>query len=140
MDWPSGSGLGAPQPGTWASGEYAWARPCLEKEDRRYNPLDPLSDLASRGGQEESRRTLTRIDERTMPLELRGSGGKALIGYFARTGHIRAGRMELGAGAHLPAESHAGDGLVYVDQGSLFVFIPEASGQRWFEIGPRDEM
>jgi quercetin dioxygenase-like cupin family protein len=75
-----------------------------------------------------------------MPLELGGSGGKALIGCYVRTEYLRAVRIELSGGTHLPAESHAGDELVYVDQGSLFVFIPEGSGQRWFEIGPRDGM
>ncbi len=130
----------APPPATGTSGEYARTRPYLERADWRYSSGDAPSRSAEGPGPGARQPTLKRIEERSMELELRGADQKTIIGYYARTEHLSAGTMTLNAGTRLPAETHVGDELVYVDEGSLFVFAPDSPSQKWFELGPRDGM
>jgi quercetin dioxygenase-like cupin family protein len=130
----------APPPATGTSGEYARLRPYLEKADWRYDSGASASDEVEGKGPSMRRKTLSRIEEGSLTLELRGSDRKTAVGYFARTEHLSAGTMTLNPGTRLPAESHVGDELVYIDEGSLFVCAPDNPGQKWFELGARDGM
>jgi quercetin dioxygenase-like cupin family protein len=130
----------SPPPATGTSGEYARRQAYLEKTDWRYSPADRPSEIGKGIEKGPRRPTLTRIEERLMALELRGANRKAAVGYYAQTEHLSAGTLTLNPGTRMPAESHAGDELVYIDDGSLFVFVPDSPNQKWFELGPRDGM
>jgi len=130
----------APPPSTGASGEYARTRPYLAKEMWHYGAFDEMPGRpdGSRGGP--VRRTLMKVGEGGLQLELLGADQKAIAGYFASTEHLRVGRLELNPGTHIGRQNHVGDELVYVDEGSLFVVLPDNPKHQRFELGPRDGM
>ncbi len=130
----------APPPATGASGEYARSQPYLEKADWRYGPNPAPSPSSPRSSSDTQRRTLTRIQDGWMTLELRGFDRRTVLEYYARTEHLIAGTMTLNPGVQLSPESHAGDELVYIDEGSLLVETVESLGPKRFELGRRDAM
>jgi quercetin dioxygenase-like cupin family protein len=83
-------------------------------------------------------KTLHKISEQNLLLELRGANPKAIIENFVSTENLRAGRILLPPGSHLPAEIHSGDEALYVEAGELFIHIPETPGETWFELHPKD--
>jgi quercetin dioxygenase-like cupin family protein len=80
-----------------------------------------------------------RDDELLWRLE--GTGGGALCSIYVSTEHLTAGKIEVRPGGETAVQSHRGDKSLYVLEGTLNVYLPDADGplgQRWFELGPRD--
>ena len=69
---------------------------------------------------------------------LEGAEQQALTGILASTDHLTVVKTELQPGAKSDLQVHAGDESLYVLEGTLNVRIPEAEGQRWFELHPKD--
>lgn len=61
-----------------------------------------------------------------------------LVGLLAATEHLTVGKAYLQPGQKSPLHMHDGDESLLLTQGRLNVFIPDAEGQRWFELNPMD--
>lgn len=62
-----------------------------------------------------------------------------LVGLYVSTEHLTVGRGNLLPGRRGPIESHDGDKSIYVLDGTLNVFLPDATtAPSWFEIHPGD--
>jgi quercetin dioxygenase-like cupin family protein len=130
----------APPPSMGTSGAYARTRPYLPRDRWRYSSDDMNATWPSVPEVTEVHRTLVKLAARDLLLELRGTGGKSIVGYYASTEYLRAGRLEIPSGCRLPAESHLGDELIYLDEGSLSLHLPDLRGEQLSELGPRDGM
>lgn len=65
--------------------------------------------------------------------------GDLLVGLYVSTEHITVGRGILLPGRHSRVEQHDGDESIYVLDGRLNIFLPDAEGgESWFELGPGD--
>ena len=128
----------APPPATGTSGVYAQTRPFLAREEWRYSVPAKLSGWPSAIAAESTRKTLNKVTEDGLLLELRGASRKALAGYFASTEHLCVGRIDIPAGCVLPGESHPGDEFLYLERGSLSVFLPNTNKGEWFHLAPQD--
>jgi mannose-6-phosphate isomerase-like protein (cupin superfamily) len=63
---------------------------------------------------------------------------QVLVGVIASTEHLTVGRARLLAGQNSGPRRHAGDTSMYALAGTLFVHVPDAPAQKWFELEPRD--
>ena len=82
--------------------------------------------------------TMTVVREADIHWRLEGDKQGALVGLFAATEHLTAGKVVLMPGQVGAIERHGGDESLYVLKGTLNVLTPETEGQRWFEFSPRD--
>ena len=130
----------APPPATGASGDYARTRPYLAKENWLYGELEaiPRRPVGSRSAP--ARPTLVKMGEADLELGLLGGERKTLAAYFASTEFLRVGRLDLAAGAHITDHHDVGDTLVYVDEGSLGIVLPDSPTHSLFELGARGAM
>ena len=130
----------APPPATGASGEYARKRPYLAKEDWHYGGFEGIPRRAAGSRGAPARRTLEKLAEADLSLELLGGAPKAVAGLFASTEFLRVGQLELNPGTRVTQQHQVGDILVYIDEGSLAVSLPDHSTHPRFDLGPRDAM
>ena len=126
----------APPPAQGTSGIYAQNKPYLPKETWQY-----INPHALRGWPRPNQlpgKSLVKIREDELLWELRGGESKMLVGHFASTEHLRVGRLDVPPGFRSPAERHAGDEFLYLNRGSLSIYLPSAEGENGFELRPED--
>ena len=129
----------APPPASGASSAYARQQELLVEskyvDDRWLGRWPMQSDDQKRGA---SISVLTGDDAL---WRLEGTSGGALCSIYVSTEHLTAGKVELRPGGETAVQSHRGDKSLYVLDGTLNVYLPDADGplgQRWFELGPGD--
>jgi quercetin dioxygenase-like cupin family protein len=69
---------------------------------------------------------------------LEGGARLTRVGILAATEHLTVGKIYLLPGQHTDPRVHGGDESIYVLCGHPNVLLPEADGQRWFELKPSD--
>lgn len=126
----------APPPATGTSGAYARTRPYVDKP--RYGRDEWLGRLPMENAKLAKSNTMTVLREADIHWRLEGEKQGALVGLFAATEHLTAGKVVLMPGQAGGLERHGGDESLYVAKGRLNVLTPEADGQKWFELNPRD--
>lgn len=129
----------SPPPSQGTSGSYARTRPFLEQS--RYGQDERMEQIPMQN--EEIRRNFTMTVQREADYiwRMEGEPGDAhpmLVGLMAATEHLTVGKAHLLPGQKSPLQQHPGDECLYVLSGQLNVFVPEAEGQRWFELTPKD--
>jgi quercetin dioxygenase-like cupin family protein len=78
------------------------------------------------------------LRESDLIWRLEGGRQSALIGLYAATDQLTVGKMTLLPGQKSDIEVHGGDEGLYLLKGTLNLLTPEAEGQRWFELHPKD--
>jgi quercetin dioxygenase-like cupin family protein len=126
----------APPPSTGTSGAYARTRPYIEQP--RYVRNDWLGRLPMEQRQAETSATMRVLREADLHWRMESATHPALVGLYAATEHLTAGKMILLPGQSSSMERHGGDEGLYLLKGTLNVLTPEAEGQTWFELHPRD--
>jgi quercetin dioxygenase-like cupin family protein len=126
----------APPPSTGTSGAYARTRPYVEQP--RYVRNDWLGRLPMEQRQAETSATMRVLREADLHWRMESPKHPALVGLYAATEHLTAGKMILLPGQSSSMERHGGDEGLYLLKGTLNVLTPEAEGQTWFELHPRD--
>jgi quercetin dioxygenase-like cupin family protein len=128
----------APPPAQGTSGIYARSRPYLPREAWRYSTTAGYGTRPSGIEAGPARRTLMKVGEGDLLLELRGESPKALVGTIASTEYLCVGRIDVPAGFSLPAESHRGDEFLYLESGALSVFLANSGREERFDLAPQD--
>jgi quercetin dioxygenase-like cupin family protein len=126
----------APPPSTGTSGAYAKTRPYVEKP--HYTRNDLLGHLPMKAAEAKSSDTMRVLRESDIHWRLEGDRQSALVGLYAATEHLTAGKMILLPGQKSAMETHGGDEGLYLTKGTLNILAPDAEGQRWFELNPKD--
>jgi len=124
----------APPPSKGTSGAYARTKPYLE--DSRYVRNDLLGTLPMQAGSVQN--TMKVLRDSDLIWRLEGERQGALVGLYAATDQLTVGKMRLLPGQNADLEKHGGDEGLYVLSGTLNVLVPEAEGQKWFELHPKD--
>jgi len=125
----------APPPSTGASGAYARTRPYVSQS--RYTRDDRLGRLPLEPVPA-SELTMRVLRDRDLHWRLEGPEQSLLVGLYAATEHLTVGRARLLPGQSSAVEVHGGDEGLYVLSGHLNLLAPDAEGQRWFDLEPRD--
>jgi mannose-6-phosphate isomerase-like protein (cupin superfamily) len=89
-------------------------------------------------GEERATRTIHPMREADLLWSLDQTTQQAYTGLFCDTEHLTSGRTSILTGGRTGLERHEGDECLYVVSGSLNIHVPEAEGQVWFELNPRD--
>jgi len=125
----------APPPATGASSAYArtkeyLAEPCY-RDDRWHGRLPEASDERRDGA------TIRRVRDDDVLWSIDDG---ALVGTYASTEHLVAGRVDLAPGTKTSDRRHGGDASLHVVEGVVNVLLgsPTSAGQRWFEIARDD--
>jgi quercetin dioxygenase-like cupin family protein len=124
----------APPPSKGTSGAYARTKPYLEQS--RYARNELLGRLPMQAGTVEN--TMKVLRDHDLIWRLEGERQGALTGLYAATDQLTVGKMRLLPGQNADLERHGGDEGLYVLSGTLNVLVPEAEGQKWFELHPKD--
>jgi quercetin dioxygenase-like cupin family protein len=126
----------APPPSTGTSGAYARTRPYVEQpaytQDQWLGRL-PMESAAAAAG-----RSMRVLRDADLHWRLEGRAQTALVGLYCATEHLTVGRLRLLPGQRSDIVVRGGDEGLYLLSGQLNVLAPEAEGQRWFELHPRD--
>jgi mannose-6-phosphate isomerase-like protein (cupin superfamily) len=125
----------APPPAKGTSGAYARTRPYLETP--RYGRDEQLGNLAPSSAAADGA-TMRVLRDADLTWRLEGDDQGLLVGLYASTEQLTVGRGNLLPGRAGGLESHAGDEGLYVLSGVLNVLVPDAEGQKWFELHPKD--
>jgi quercetin dioxygenase-like cupin family protein len=64
--------------------------------------------------------------------------GQALVGLYASTEHLTAGKITILPGQKSSLHTHAGDESIYLLEGSLNIVTPKSEGQQLFILKPED--
>lgn len=129
----------APPPSQGTSGSYARTRPLLERA--RYEQAEHMQSIPMQNEAIRAQHTMKVLRDSDLIWRMEGDpcdGPPMLIGLLAATEHLTVGRGRLRPGQKSPLQRHAGDESLYLLSGTLNVFVPEAEGQRWFELSPKD--
>lgn len=126
----------APPPATGTSGAYARTRPYVDAP--RYARDEWLKRLPMEAEASLKANTMRVLREHDIHWRMEGERQGALVGLYASTEHLTAGKIILLPGQVGALESHGGDESLYVTRGTLNVLAPDADGQKWFELHPRD--
>jgi len=126
----------APPPAKGTSGAYARTRPYLEES--RYAQDQWLGQLPMRADEARAAHSMRVLRNPDLVWRLEGARQTALVGLYAATDQLTVGKMTLLPGRKSDIRTHGGDAGVYLLNGTLNVLTPEAEGQRWFELHPKD--
>lgn len=123
----------SPPPSQGTSGAYAQTKPNLTVS--RYGQDEalgrwPMEEAAIRAGQ-----TIRVLRDENL---LWRREGEALVGLYASTEHLTAGRIHLLPGQRSDVQRHGGDESLLLLEGTLHIHCPEKEGQQWFELTPQD--
>jgi quercetin dioxygenase-like cupin family protein len=122
--------LFAPPPATGSSGPYSRTRPYLE--EARY-----VTDAVARGRLADAAASRTISVIRSPDLVWRRDLG-VLVGIVASTPQLTAASLEVNPGETSLLHAHAGDEVVYVTSGRLWVRALDEAGSHVFELSPDD--
>jgi mannose-6-phosphate isomerase-like protein (cupin superfamily) len=126
----------APPPSTGTSGAYARTRPYVERP--QYTQDQWLGHLPMEAAAVRHDQTMRLLRDADLHWRLEGSAQQSLVGLYAATEHLTVGRMRLLPGQRSDVEMHGGDEGLYLLRGQLNILVPQAEGQRWFELHPQD--
>ena len=126
----------APPPAKGTSGAYARTKPYLDR--CRYSRDELLGRLPAPEGHEPPVATMRVLRDSDLVWRLEGEEQGAMVGLYAATDQLTVGKVNLLPGQFGALEKHAGDEGLYVLAGVLNVLVPEAEGQKWFELHPKD--
>ena len=126
----------APPPSQGTSGPYARTKELVT--ENRYLQDGMMGrwpmEAAASGQAARSIRCATPICSGALTSETQG----AFTGLYCATEHLTVGRTSILTGKRTGMETHKGDECIYVLSGSLNIHVPDAEGQVWFELNPRD--
>lgn len=125
----------APPPAKGTSGAYARTKPYLERSSYGRDAL--LGRLAPSTGAQPGD-TMRVLRDSDLCYRLEGDAQGLLVGLFASTDQLTVGKARLLPGGAGGMERHAGDEGLYVLSGELNVLVPDAEGQKWFELHAGD--
>ena len=126
----------APPPSQGTSGAYARTRPYLHAP--RYTRDELLGRWPMAQAETLRADTMRVVRDPDLLWRLEGQEHLAAVGLLCATEHLTVGKLRLLPGQHGDPHIHGGDESLYVLSGALNVRLPEASGQRWFELKPGD--
>ena len=126
----------APPPSTGASGAYAKTRPALTAN--RYCRDELIGQWPLNAAHAAETDTMKVLRDGDLLWRFEGARQQMLVGLCAATEHLTSGKARLLPGQKSDYHSHGGDEGLYVTSGVLNVQTPDAEGQVWFELNPRD--
>lgn len=130
----------SPPPSQGTSGSYAQKQPYLENS--RYTQDEWLGKIPMQNAKLRAANTMQVLREHDtvwrMEGDLTANHHPMLIGLLAATEHLTVGKGLLQAGQKSELHRHNGDESLYLLEGRLNIFAPEAEGQKWFELYPGD--
>jgi len=124
----------APPPSKGTSGAYARTRPYIETS--RYRRDEAIGRLPLE--KHTLPTTMKVLRDADLVWQLEGETQGARVGLYAATDQLTVGRMVLLPGQSGDLERHGGDEGLYVLSGTLNILVPDAEGQKWFELHPKD--
>ena len=104
---------------------------------------EPIEDQNGRvllpAGAKLSQAVLARLEGwGVFALHIEGEEQQVLVGILVSTEHLTVGRIDLLPARRSSTHEHQGDESIYVLAGSLHIYLPDHSGQRWFQLKPGD--
>jgi quercetin dioxygenase-like cupin family protein len=130
----------APPPSQGTSGSYAQKKPLLTTS--RYTQDQHMGKIPMHNGKIRSDHTMQVVRETDyiwrMEGDLSHNRQPMLVGLLAATEHLTVGKVYLQPGQKSELHTHNGDESLYLLNGRLNVYAPEAAGQVWFELNPGD--
>jgi len=123
----------APPPAAGTTGAYSTSKPYLKKFKESQDEWIGRWPMA----EADVKRAFTLKVMSDSSLLWRREG-QALIGLYAATEHLTAGKMILLPGQKGELHTHAGDESLYLLEGSLNVNTPASEGQQSFILKPQD--
>lgn len=126
----------APPPSQGTSGSYAQTRPNLQTASYTRDEWMGRWPMARAEAREAATIQVLRGEDLLWRLE--GDTRLTRVGILAATEHLTVGKIYLLPGQHTDLRVHGGDECIYVLDGHPNVLLPEAAGQRWFELKPSD--
>jgi quercetin dioxygenase-like cupin family protein len=127
----------APGPLSGNTQAYARTKPNLttiNTSDERWVRRWPMARAEARASA-----TLQLLDEGDVLWQLHGEE-RVLFGVRVSTDRMTVASVHLRPGQRSDIHTHAGDECVFALEGEVGIRLPEADGQRWFELGPEDGM
>ncbi|MCA0431782.1 MAG: cupin domain-containing protein [Proteobacteria bacterium] len=127
----------APPPSTGTSGKYAQTKPYVSApkfERRELIGNWPMGrEAAAKRGH------FTVIREQDCLWSLSGGDPRVLIGLYASTEQLTAGKAVIAPGGKSDVLEHGGDTGLYVETGRLNVLLVDSElAQTWYELAPGD--
>ncbi len=128
----------APPPAKGTSGPYARTKPYIEIEQSRYGQSEFIGRWPMDADAQRKARTIHPMRDADLLLSLDRQTQGAYTGLYCATDQLTAGKTTLLSGKRTGMERHKGDECLYVVSGILNIHVPDAEGQVWFELNPRD--
>lgn len=128
--------LFAPPPSQGTSGKYAQQQPNLATS--RYVRDDLIGRWPMDRYVIEATNTITVIREPDILWRYEGECHRALVGLFAATEHLTAGRITLHPGQRTDFHAHGGDESLLVTRGTVFLEANEPDAHIWLELDRLD--
>jgi quercetin dioxygenase-like cupin family protein len=127
----------SPPPATGSSQAYARTRPYLELGDARYGEDRWLGRWPMAAAEAEVQRTMRVLGPRDVLWRIEEAAASAatiahetaIVGLFAATQHLSAGRLRVPVGASTPTRQHAADVCFYACEGRLHAEAPVGATQ-----------
>jgi quercetin dioxygenase-like cupin family protein len=126
----------SPPPSQGTSSGYAKTKDYLESSS--YVNDDLLGRWPMERAAIEAESSFTMIRDADLLWRLEDPEARMRVGLLATTEHLTVGTILLSPGQAGAVEEHRGDECLYVLDGVVNVFLPEAAGQSWFELHPGD--
>ena len=129
--------LFAPPPSQGTSSAYARTKENITEWS--YGDDTALTRWPMDRAQIEEKHQIHVLGEEDVLWRIEDPDGDLLVGLYASTDHLTVGRGTLLPGRRGPRRRHGGDQSVYVLDGTLNVFLPEADSiPSWFALRPGD--
>ncbi|MFB6184806.1 MAG: cupin domain-containing protein [Haloarculaceae archaeon] len=129
----------APPPSQGTGTAYADDFDPLTERDWRYLPRE-LEGKWPFDANALDEKTLYKVDDDDLLPILKGKANPAYTELYADTEHLQVGRIALRPGQTTDVESHEGDEMVYLHDGTAFIHLPDAETDHWFEMSGGDGM
>ncbi len=126
----------SPPPAQGTSSSYAKEQPYLEEWS--YTADAHLGHWPMERDRIREQSSFTVIRDTDLLWRLENPAGQFLVGLLASTEHLTVGKGIVLPGHMGRHESHSGDEGLYVLEGTLNLFLPEAEGQSWYELHAGD--
>ena len=128
----------APPPAKGTSGPYARTKPYIEIEQSRYGQSGSIGRWPMDADAQRKARTIHPMRDADLLLSLDRQTQGAYTGLYCATDQLTVGKTTLLSGKRTGMERHKGDECLYLVSGILNIHVPDAEGQVWFELNPRD--
>ena len=128
--------LFAPPPSQGTSGKYAQAQPNLETS--RYVRDELLGRWPMERDAINATNTVTVIRDPDILWRYEGECHRSLVGLYAATEHLTAGKITLQPGQQTDFQIHGGDESLLVTSGTIFLQGLDNDGPAWLELNAND--